>query len=70
MTIYVRIYRDGRWQSLDLLVLTEDELKAVFADREAVELRRWCVRLAQLAAYWWQRTGYADDDGTSRPEGM
>lgn len=42
--IYVRIQRDGRYQSLDVATLTDSELEALFVDPDVC--RKFAIGLA------------------------
>jgi hypothetical protein len=44
---YLRVQRDGKWQSLDIAEMTRLELEQFFQTREKEELIRWIVALAQ-----------------------
>lgn len=46
----VRISRDGTWQTVDFHTLTDDELAAFAAGKDALEGWRWALRLARVAA--------------------
>lgn len=43
---YVRIERDGKWQSLDIATLTDEELCAFFAGETASRCGAWAASLA------------------------
>lgn len=44
---YIRVQRDGRWQSIAVERLTPAELKAEFASKHPVDLLNWMVMLCQ-----------------------
>jgi hypothetical protein len=44
--IYVRIERDGRWQSVEFEDLTEAEMGAFIRERPASDGWAWAIRLA------------------------
>lgn len=43
---FVRIKRSGRWVNVDITELTDPELDAFFAERDAAEVRKWVRMLA------------------------
>lgn len=49
---YLRVQRDGKWQSVEIEYLTEAEREVLFKDRSVAELIRWlnvtCEALASI----------------------
>lgn len=56
--IYMRVLRDGKWQSLDIAELTQDELTAVF---EPASKERVIMFLAAVTK--WMREHLVEVDG-------
>lgn len=46
--IYLRVQRDGRWLSVDIAEMTDDEIREAMAGRDARELANWVVALVGI----------------------
>lgn len=45
MGLFVRTWHEGRWQAVELVTLTDDEVHLAIAGLERAELEQWVVAL-------------------------
>ena len=47
--LYVRIQHDGKWTSMDLFNLTDQELERFFRQKENSETTKWVIAVIHIA---------------------